>query len=358
MAKSSGPGGLRRDPLVARQAELQFRTALAALALLVAVGFLGYWAIEGVSPVDALYMAVTTLSPVGIAVQKPLSVPGKFFTMGMIISGGIVVAYAVATAVELFSSPEWQLSWQERLHMKAADKLSNHVIVCGYGRLGRHVVEELLHEKLPFVVIDRDPEKVAQVRAENGIALEGDASQEEVLGRAGIARAKGLVACADSDAENVLIVLTARSLRPDLLIVARANSELSEPKLKKSGATRVLLPFRTAGRRMVTLIVRPRVAEFLEDVARAGGRELLVEEVTLSGASPLVGQTLREAQLRSRFNLTVLACRKAGGDYFLHPHADMVLEEGMELVVLGTREELQCLASLSVGRGPGAPLAS
>ncbi|CAF0694035.1 potassium channel family protein [Candidatus Methylacidithermus pantelleriae] len=340
----------RRDPLVARQAQRQFLFALAALGTLVAIGFVGYWWIEGESPLDALYMAVTTLSPVGIAVQKPLSVPGKLLTMALIVAGGVVVAYAVATAVELFSSPWWHSSWQERLHMRAIDALSGHVIVCGYGRLGRHVVAELIEEKLPFVVIDRDPEKVTDIRARDGIALEGDASQEDLLQKAGIARARGLVACTDSDAENVLIVLTARNLRPDLVIVARANSEASEPKLKKAGANRVLFPFRTAGRRMVTLIVRPEVADFFEDVTRAGGRELVVEQLTVLDRSPLVGQTLREAQVRNRFNVTVLACRKADGDYFLHPRADTVLEANMQLVVLGTWEELQVLAELARGK--------
>jgi voltage-gated potassium channel len=227
------------------------------------------------------------------------------------------------------------------------NKLKNHTIVCGYGRMGRHVVDELRAQHMPFVVLELDPEKVQQISRLGYPALHGDASNEENLSAARIEHAHSLVTAASTDAENVFIVLTARSMRPDILIVSRANEDGSEEKLRRAGATRVLLPYRISGRRMVTLLVRPDVADFLDEVMHASDLELLVDQIMLSHASDLAGKTLSEAGLRSKFGVTVLACHMPGQYLDTSPSADTMLRAGAQLIVLGTRDQLQKLSQVA-----------
>ena len=227
-------------------------------------------------------------------------------------------------------------------------RLSDHVIVCGYGRVGRRVATELKAEGIPFVIIDPDPEKIPQIRDAGHQALAGDAADEARLKEAGINRARGLVVAASSDAENVFIVLTARSLRPDLLIVARSNYEESEAKLLKAGANRVILPYGITGHRMVTMLVRPDVADFLDEVAHAGGLELFIEQIHLSPTSTLSGQTLSQARLDR--HITVLACKSPDGHLNTRPNGDTVLEADAQIIALGTRDILQGFIELAQGK--------
>jgi voltage-gated potassium channel len=320
------------------------------MILLLGVGTSGYQWLEELPPIDAFYMTVITISTVGFGEVKPLSPIGRVFTVGVIVAGGGLTAYFLKTAAEFFLSGEWrsQLDQQKRRNMLT--KLSNHFIVCGFGRVGREVAHELRAEKLPFVVMDKDPEKIIRIRDAGYLALQGNAANEIYLREAGIERAKGLVAAVNSDAENVFIVLTARGLRPDLTIVARANYEDSESKLLRAGADRVIFPYRISGRRMVTMMVRPHVADFLDEVTHAGEQELLVEQVWLAQSSSLVGQTLAQADLRNLFDITILACRSADGQVNTHPGAEMTLCADSHLVVLGTREQIQALARLAEGQ--------
>jgi voltage-gated potassium channel len=228
-------------------------------------------------------------------------------------------------------------------------QLSNHVIVCGYGRVGRNVAHELKAEGLPFVVIDPNAEKIASIQEDGYLALHGNASNEQHLKEAGIERARGLVAAANSDAENVFIVLTARSMRKDLLIVARANYEESEPKLLKAGSNRLILPYRIAGHRMVTMLVRPDVANFLDEVTHATGLELLLEQIHLKPASALVGKTLAQAQLRGKLGITVLACKPPGEKPDTKPGPDTILRANAQIIALGTRDQLRELEKLAGG---------
>ena len=227
-------------------------------------------------------------------------------------------------------------------------ELSDHIIVCGYGRVGRHVAHELKVEGLPFVVIETDPEKIAHIREAGYQALGGDAADEIHLKEAGIDRARGLVVAANSDAENVFIVLTARSLKPDLLIVARANYEKSEAKLLRAGANRVILPYGITGHRMVTMLVRPDVADFLDEVAHAGGLELIIEQIKVYPTSTLVGQTLAQAQLDNQ--ITVLAFKSSDGQLNTRPRGDTVLEANGQIIALGTRDHLQELMEITQGK--------
>jgi voltage-gated potassium channel len=228
-------------------------------------------------------------------------------------------------------------------------ELSNHVIVCGFGRVGKNVTEELQAEGIPFVVVDNDPEQVTQAQGLGYLSVLGNAASESLLRQVGVDRARGLVAAANSDAENVFITLTARGMQPDLYIVARVNYEDSEPKLLRAGADRTMTPYLISGRRIATMMVRPSVADFLEEVVHAGGLELFLEEVHIDSASPFVGQSISEAQVRSQTGVTVLACRTLTGEFDTRLGPDTILQPGGVLIVLGTRDQLREIMKIASG---------
>lgn len=333
--------------VVRHRAFRHFLLMILALLVLVAIGTVGYRLLEGMETIDAVYMTVITISTVGYGEVKTLSPMGRLFTIGLIVSGGGIAAYTFSSTATFLMSGEWRSHLERKKRIRMLAQLSNHVIVCGYGRVGRNVAQELKAEGLPFVVIDPNPEKIAGIQEDGFLALHGNASNEQHLKEAGIDRSRGLVAAANSDAENVFIVLTARSMRKDMLIVARANYEESEPKLIRAGADRLILPYRIAGHRMVTMLVRPDVANFLDEITHATGLELLLEQVHLKPTSPLVGKTLAQAQLRGKLGITVLACKPLGEKPDTKPGPDTVLQADAQIIALGTRNQLRELEKLA-----------
>jgi len=336
-------------PRVHVRALRRFLFAAIALAILLVVGTVGYRWLEGIGVLDSFYMTVITISTVGFGEVKPLSPEGRLFTVGLITCGGGLAAYTLSSFAEFLVSGEWRDEWEHKRRLRMLSELSHHIIVCGYGRVGRRVAHELKAEGLPFVVIDSNPEKVEHIRMSGYLSLHGNAADETGLKQAGIERARGLVAAANTDAENVFIVLTARGLQPDLLIVARANYEESEPKLLRAGANRVISPYSISGHRMVTVLVRPDVADFLDEVSHASGLELLLEQVRLAPSSSLVGKTLAQAEFGSRLGITVVACKLPGQQINSRPAADTVLQAHTQLIALGTREQLQALMKVALG---------
>ena len=325
----------------------RFLPIVVGLVVLPIVGMIGYCWLEGWPLLDALYMTVTTLSTVGYGEVHPLSQAGRLFTMGLILGGGIFAAYSFSSLAQFFFSGEWQRNREEKKRLRMITKLSNHIIVCGFGRVGRNVTSELKLEGIPFFIIDLAPEKIALVQQGGNLAIKGDASHESKLREAGIERARGLVAAAKSDAENVFIVLTARSLQPELPIVARADYEESEPKLLRAGASRVILPYHITGRRMVTMLIRPDVGDFLDEVSHTGGMELLLEQVQVSPKSRLVGRSFAESQRHHQFDVTVLAFKGADGQWNTQPHGDTLVQSDSQIIVLGTLDHLQKLIKLA-----------
>jgi voltage-gated potassium channel len=319
--------------------------AASMLVGLLLIGTAGYNQIVGMAPVDALYMTVITISTVGFGEIAPLNEAGRLFTIILIVGGGGIAAYALSTVAESLVTTDWRTHYEEWRRKSMLNSLSDHTIVCGYGRVGRHVADELHAQNIPFVVIDMSDEQVARVRKLGYLALRGNAANEEHLREAGIERANSLVATASSDAENVFIVLTARAIREDLVIVARANFDESEVKLLRAGATRVILPYRICGRRMAALLTRPGVADFFDEVMHTNNLELLVDQIEIRSGSALAGQTIADLDLRSRMGITVLACRMPGKPMNTSPGADTLISVGGTLIVLGTRENLQILAN-------------
>lgn len=325
----------------------RFTPIIIGLVVLPTLGTVGYCWLEGWSFLDALFMTVTTLATVGYSEVHQLSTAGRIFTMGLILCGGVMAAYALTQLGQLVFSGEWRRYWENRRRNRMLAELSNHIIVCGYGRVGRNVVEELKTEGIPFVVIDLNHEKISRVKEMGALGVLGDAAHEGKLREAGIDRARGLVAAAKSDAENVFIVLTARSLRQNLSIVARADVEESEPKLLRAGANRVILPYHITGRRLVTMLLRPDVADFLDEVSHASGMELLLEQIQVAAGSVLAGQTLADAQTSHQFDVTVLACKTSDGKWNCRPRGVTVVEANTQLIALGTQQQLRKLTELA-----------
>jgi voltage-gated potassium channel len=321
-----------------------------ALILLVGIGVAGYRLLEGFSLLDSLYMTVITLTTVGFGEVHVLTPAGRVFTMLLILGGGGIAAYTLSASVDYFASGQWSAHWAARRNRKMLDSLSGHIIVCGFGRVGRFVAQDLKSEGLPFVILEKDSERLELTRRGGYLALQGNAANENLLEQAGIRRARGLVAALDSDAENVYITLTARGLNPDLYIVARANFEESESKLLRAGASRVLLPYSLSGRRMVTMLLHPEVADFLEEVSHSGGMELLLEQVKVGRSSRLEGLSLAQAKIDLGLNVSVLAFKNPGAAANQRPDPDTRFAEGMQVFAFGTRDDLRRLIELAAGR--------
>ena len=229
---------------------------------------------------------------------------------------------------------------------RALSEVQDHVIVAGWGRVGR-AIAATLGPGTALVVIDRDPDRIAAV---DGLRLEGDASDDDVLRAAGVLRARALVAALNTDADNLYVTLSARRLRPDLFIVARARVEAAEAKLTQAGADRVVNPQHIGGARMAALVNQPHVADFLDVVMHDGGLEFRLEEVTVAPGSAVAGQTLREAHLRDVTGAMVLAMRDPGGEFRTNPPPDAVISPGEVLIAIGTEAQLKSLADIAAIR--------
>ncbi len=305
--------------------------------VLVVAGIVGYLSF-GYSPWVAVAMTLLTLTTVGFAPVSHLSTGVLVFTAGLAILGvslfvvilGLAATAVVEGRVGLFS--------RSRRMRQRVDELRGHFIVCAYGRVGRATARELEAAGVPFVVVDSKAELEADLERDALCYLIGDASDEPVLRQAGIDRARGLICAVDSDAENVFITIVARSLRPDMLIVARAAREHSADRLFRAGATHVVSPYVTSGRRMANLAVRPRVVEFF-DVARAGQPDLRLEELAITEASPLVGRSLQEL----RGPAVPLLVRHPDGQLIANPARDLQLQVGDVLIVFGEASDLDSL---------------
>jgi len=305
-----------------------------ALAVLTGVGIVGYLSF-GYPPWVAVSMTLLTLTTVGFPPGSHLSTGELVFTAGLAFLGVglffVILALAAAAIVEgrvsLFS--------RSRRMRRRLDQLHGHFIVCAYGRVGRAVAGELAAGHLPFVVVDSNAGLKADLEQEDWCYLIGDASDEAVLRKAGIERAQGLICAVDSDAENVFITIVARSLSQDLLIVARAAREQSADRLYRAGATHVVSPYATSGRRMANLAVRPHVVEFF-DVARAGHHDLRLEELAITEGSPLVGRTIKEL----RGPAVPLLVRHPNGQLIASPARDLRLQAGDVLVIFGEAADL------------------
>jgi voltage-gated potassium channel len=316
---------------------------------IIAIGIGGYILIEDVTFTQAFYQTIITISTVGFQEVKPLSTAGMYFTIFIIVTGVSSVLFFLTGLFEFVLSEALGDVWGRRRMMSNISKLENHFILCGYGRVGRSVAEELSDHGRRFVVIEQDKEAYDDCIRDGHYAINGSATDNEQLLNAGIKRAVGLVSALRSDADNLFVVLTARTMNSNLIMVARADQPESEQKLEMVGADRVISPHKIAGKRMANLLVRPGACEFLDVAMASNLPEYFLSELKVSKGSGIVNKTIGESRIRERTGVSILAVRKVGEKSFNpNPGTDTLIEEEDVLVLIGTPEQMALMESENV----------
>lgn len=343
------------SPLVTpRQLWSLLRRIAAGFAVIVVLATAGFMLIEGWGALDALYMTVITLTTVGFQEVHPLSSAGRAFAIAVILAGVSAAAFLFGTITEFILSGQLTGSLRRQRMERDISRLTAHQIVCGYGRVGRQVAHDLAARNADIVVIESSPDVVPP----DGplVSIVGDASDDGVLERAGIARAAGVAVCTGNDAVNIVVTLTAHTLNPRAVIVARANRNSSEAKLRRAGAAHVISPHRIGANRIATQLLNPRITEFLNVMMDAGALELVLEELTVHAESALAGKTLGEARLEGLGGANVLAIAGGGGPMTTNPPAEHRFAPGDVLITLGTTDQLQNATRLAGDEGTAARL--
>jgi voltage-gated potassium channel len=322
--------------------------ALAALALVMVGGTIGYIAL-GFGLLDALYQTVTTVTTVGFREVQPLSTGGKIFTIALIVVGVGTALYTLGVIIETLLEGQLPEVFGRRRMERKITGMRDHVVVCGWGRVGRAIARDLAAMGGDPVVIDKDP-----IRIENlpYPAVLGDATDDEVLERAGVRRARAVVAALDTDAGNLFVTLSARALRSELFIVARVRLEENEDKLRRAGADRVVNPQSIGGARMAAFVLQPYVTEFVDVVMHDRDIEFRLEEMPVRKGSPIEGCSIREAHVRDRTGALVLALRGEDGTFATNPPPETVVHADQVIIAIGTPGDLEKLQRLVSGAQP------
>jgi voltage-gated potassium channel len=334
---------------------LRFQGPIFAAILLIAIvstGTIGYMLIEGWSAWDAFYMTVITVTTVGYQEVHPLSMPGQVFTVVIIVSGVGAALYSFTLLAAVVVEGGLPKRFQRRRAARMLETIKDHFIICGYGRIGSLIAGQFRKAKVPYVVIERNPQRQQLAVDDGGLAVEADASREDVLRRVGIDRARGLIAAVSTDAENVYTVLTARVLRPDLFIIGRAENEAASEKLKHAGANRVISPYHIGAVQMAQTALRPAVVDFIALATSSDSVELALEEIAVAPASALAERSLVDANLRQRFSVIVIGIQHQDGRMEFNPEPESAIRSGDRLVVLGRPDSLKRLEGEASGAGP------
>ena len=319
---------------------------LALLALVVVVGTVGY-ALLGFSLLEAFYQTVVTVSTVGYGFPHPIGDGVKAFTVVLILLGVGTALYTFTVTLEVLIDGHMRELIRRRRMDRDIDTMTGHVVICGWGRVGREVARYLGNAGQQIVVVDRDAERTASL----GYAtVTGDVTDDDTLLRAGIERAGTLIAALDTDADNLFVTVSSRSFNAGIHVIARARGESSEAKLLRVGADRVVNPQRLGGDRMAALVTQPHVVDFLDVVMHDGSLEFRLEELLVGAASPLAGQTLRSSQVHARTGCLVLAIRRPDGSFTPNPSPEVEVASGDVLIGVGTTEQLSALAAYAALR--------
>ena len=298
---------------------------------------------------QSLYRSVVTVTLTGLD-SIPSNDGARIVSLVLVLAGVTIIGYAGAVIFESIAGGVFTGALAERRRERTIEHLDNHFIICGYGRVGQRVAEEFRAADVPFVVLDFHEDAVAAAQEDGTLLVEGDATKDENLRKAGLERAQGLVAASDDDADNLYIVLSARSARPELNIVARASAADAEKKLALAGADRVVLPYTAAGRVMANLVLKPQVTAFLDAVTTATGPDLQLAEIEVRRTCAAAGQTIRELRIRHETGAIVIALRKADGSFDTTPEPDTAIEVGDVLIGVGSPDEIQALEDLFAPR--------
>jgi voltage-gated potassium channel len=323
----------------------RFAYASSALVLGVAGGTVGFHQSLGEGWIDSFYRSVVTVTLTGID-TKPSTSSAKFLTIALLFVGVAIFAYIASTLVELIARGVLTGAWSERRRRRTIDALRDHFIICGFGRVGRRVAEEFRRAGAQFVILDYSEDAIEHAREENVLFVEGNGTEDGDLARAGLGRARGLIAASDDDSDNLYITLSAKAQRPDLVVVARGSDEEAEKKLRLAGADRVVLPYSTAGRVMANLLVKPQVTAFLNVVSDAGGPDLSFEEIEVGRTCAAAGRSIGDLRVREKTGASIVALRREDGTFDTRPTPETVLDEGDVLVGVGTSEEIRALEDL------------
>ena len=330
----------------------QLALIAASVVALVVIGTAGFRWTLGESWFDAFYRTVVSVSLTGLD-TTPRTTSGEVLTVLIVLAGVAVFGYFAAQIVDAVTHGVLRGAWRETKKRKMLDEIRDHIIVCGYGRVGRRAAEEFRATGVPYVVLDFGEEALA-VAAETGdLWVNGNGADDDDLARAGIDRARGLVVAADDDADNMYIVLSAKARRPDLVVIARASSDEAERKLKLAGADRVVTPYTTAGRVMANLMTKPQVTAFVNVLTSADQPNLGFEEIEVQSSCDAVGSTIGKLEVARRTGAYIVAVRKVGGQLELRPSKETVLGEGDVIVGIGSPDEIRRLEALFEPRTAG-----
>ncbi len=333
---------LFRNPFV------RLRFALLLAMLLLAVGTGGYVIVEHYRPLDALYMTVITIATVGYGEVKPLDAHGKVFTIALILGGIGTAAWAFTTIVEVFVSEQTYRLLRRTRMKRRVDALSGHFIVCGYGRLGQQIALMYHQDRVPFVVVEQEESRVTMLRDADFAYVEGDAADDETLVDAGLHRARALIAVTPTDAVNTFITLSAHGLRPEISIIARADSLQNEAKLYRAGATKVVSPHNLGGRWMGITALNPAVTDFIEAMTELDQTNFMLHEFTVHRETEFVNLPLGGQDIKRRTGALIVAVRQgeAGGRFTPNPDDEARLAPGDTLIAIGNEKQLNALARL------------
>lgn len=304
---------------------------------------MGYAIIESWNILDALYMTVITLTTTGFEEVHDLDLYGRIFTIVLLTSGILAAAVAVASFTSFLVEGEILNILGRRKLTKELNRLKNHYILCGYGRIGRVIAREFADNNISFVVVESAYERVEEAIKNGYTALHGNSVEDEILIDAGVMRAKGLIAAVSTTADNVYITLSAKSLNPDIFVMGRAEDDTSTRRLTAAGADEVVSPYMIGGRRMANSILRPAMVEFIDVAIGRKNFELVMEEVTIGKRSHLIGKTISDSEIRNRFGTIIVAILKPDGKMIYNPPPDSLMEVGDKIIAMGESENVKAL---------------
>lgn len=325
--------------------QFRFIVALFVIIGIIALGTLGFMLIEGWSLSDSLYMTFITVSTIGFGEVEPLSPAGRHFIIIYIILSVMTVGYTITVLLSFLFEGQFRATLEERRMKRFLASVKDHFIICGFGDVGRETAEEFQRRKVRFVVVDLETHEADRERFPSVSFVPGDATEEETLDRAGIMRAKGLIACLPEDQQNVFTVLTARQQNPELMIVSQASEERTVSKLQKAGADRVISPKQIAGRRLAALSIRPSIVNFLEVLSSGGDETVRIESVQVGKGSSLVGRSLKECGVGEHTGAIIIGILDSTGNAKVNAAtmanlASLRLKEQDTLIALGTEEQI------------------
>jgi voltage-gated potassium channel len=317
-------------------------TAITLLVVLLLVGVVGFKMMKDYTWIDALYMTVITITTVGYGEVHPLDPTAKIFTVFLILASVVIVGYALTVITEYILSKNDLEELKQKKMQKKIDALTNHIIICGYGRNGKQAATKLIAYKKPFVVIEKDKEIMDKYESELVPFILGNANEDEILNQAGIERASTLISALPNDADNLFVVLSARQINKKMNIISRASQETSYKKLKLAGANNVILPDKIGGDHMASLVVVPDLIEFIDNLSIVGKSNINIEEIAVDKLYNTNNsiQTLRDLDLRRKSGCTVIGYKDAKGDYIVNPEADQKLEVNSKVIVIGRPEQI------------------